>query len=172
MDRFEIIKGDITKKKVDVIVCGSDYSLLSGGAVFNAIHRISGKELTEACKAIKGCPIGKAKMTEAYELPAKKVIHTAIPMWEGGESNEKKFLGTCYKNSLILASRNSLRTIVFPVLGIGHYNYPRETAFNIAFAEIHKFLHDNKSIKKVSLIAYNDEIYQDCKERYAEFLKE
>ncbi len=114
MDRFEIIKGDITQKKADAIVCGSDYSLLSGGAVFDAIHKISGKELTEDCKKIKGCPIGKAKITEAYELPAKKVIHTAIPMWENGENNI---------NLNLLHANSAVTPQIIQINGTTHYDF-------------------------------------------------
>ncbi len=160
MSRIELLQGDIVKLHVDAIVNAANSTLLGGGGVDGAIHRAAGPELLEECKSLKGCPVGKAKLTKGYKLKAKYVIHTVGPVWEGGNKHEEKFLADAYKNSLILAVRNELKTIAFPCISTGVYNFPKEKAAEIAIAEVYKFLLHEKSIKKVIFNTFDDENYE------------
>ncbi|NOX47710.1 MAG: O-acetyl-ADP-ribose deacetylase [Chlorobi bacterium] len=162
--RIELIKADITKLNVDAIVNAANKSLLGGGGVDGAIHRAAGKNLLEECRALNGCETGQAKITRGYELPAKYVIHTVGPVWNGGKYNEAELLAGCYRNSLQLAIENNCKTIAFPNISTGVYHFPKEAAAEIAIRETHKFLENNKSIEKVLFVCFDDGnfgIYQD-----------
>lgn len=163
LDRLELINGSITEMKVDAIVNAANTTLLGGAGVDGAIHRAAGKELLEECVSLKGCPTGKAKMTKGYDLPAKYIIHTVGPVWDGGTNYEEKFLANCYKNSLIKAIRNNFKTVAFPCISTGVYDFPKEKAADIAFSEIIKFLENNTSLEKIYLVVFDEEnlkIYQ------------
>lgn len=160
MERIEIIKGDITKQKVDAIVNAANTSLLGGGGVDGAIHRTAGPKLLEECKTLGGCPTGEAKKTAGYNLPAKFVIHTVGPIWRGGKSNEDNLLANCYINSLELAVKNNTKTIAFPAISTGVYRFPLERATKIAISEVRKFLDKNKTIEKVIFVCFDDAIYK------------
>ena len=167
MSKIELIKGDITKLNVQAIVNAANKSLLGGGGVDGAIHRAAGKELLEECKTLNGCLTGEAKITKGYDLPAKHIIHTVGPIWNDGKSNEPELLANCYKNSLTLALNNNVKTIAFPNISTGIYNFPKEKAADIAFNEVRNFINNNKQIKKVIFVVFDDENYKI----YEELLK-
>ena len=124
---IEIITADITKLEVDAIVNAANCSLLGGG-VDGAIHRTAGRGLLEACRKFNGCETGEARITPGFKLPAKFVIHTPGPVWNGGNHNEAELLKNCYLNSLSLAKENNCRTIAFPCISTGVYHFPKEQA--------------------------------------------
>jgi O-acetyl-ADP-ribose deacetylase (regulator of RNase III) len=157
--RIELIQGDITKLKVDAIVNAANTSLLGGGGVDGAIHREAGKQLLDACKALNGCDTGSAKLTLGFNLPAKYIIHTVGPIWNGGSQSEAKLLAKCYATSLKLAETNQIHTIAFPNISTGVYGFPKKEAALIAKNEIEKFLNGNQSLKKVIFVIFEAENY-------------
>ena len=159
-DRIEVIKGDITKQKVEAIVNAANNSLLGGGGVDGAIHRAAGPELLAECRTLKGCLTGEARITKGYNLPAKRVIHTAGPVWSGGQKNEDELLASCYRNSLALAEKHSIKTIAFPSISTGAYRFPVDRAAKIAVKTIKDFLDQNNSIEKVVMVCFGDDAYQ------------
>ncbi len=155
--KIEIQKGDITKLKVDAIVNAANTSLLGGGGVDGAIHRAAGPELLEFNRKLGGCPTGEAKISPGFNLPAKFIIHTVGPVWNGGNNNEDKLLANCYRNSLELAAENELKSIAFPAISTGVYRFPLEHAAKIAVNEVGKFLTQNKSLEKVIFVCFDEE---------------
>ena len=157
MERFEIIQGDITKVETDAIVNAANKTLLGGGGVDGAIHRAAGPELLEECRKLNGCETGQAKITKGYRLPAKYVIHTVGPVWQGGDNNEDNLLASCYRNSLRLAVENGIKTIAFPSISTGAYRFPVKRAAKIAVTEILRFLSEDNSVEKVYMVCYDRE---------------
>ncbi|WP_440120892.1 O-acetyl-ADP-ribose deacetylase [Tenacibaculum sp. Ill] len=137
---IKIIKGDITKVRVDVIVNAANSSLLGGSGVDGAIHRAGGSSILEECQQIRNkqgkCKTGEAVITTAGNLPAKKVIHTVGPVYQEGKNNEKELLANCYKNSLLLAKENNLYSIAFPCISTGIYRFPEQVAAEVALSTI------------------------------------
>jgi len=159
-NKIEIQKGDITKLKVDAIVNAANTSLLGGGGVDGAIHRGAGPELLAFNRKLGGCATGEAKISPGFKLPAKFIIHTVGPVWNGGKSNEDKLLASCYKNSLKLAVENKVKTIAFPAISTGVYRFPLDRAVKIAVKEVKKFLEKNVSIEKVIFVCFDEETYK------------
>ncbi|NLK32374.1 MAG: O-acetyl-ADP-ribose deacetylase [Methanosarcina flavescens] len=167
-DRIRIIEGDIVKMEVDAIVNAANPTLLGGGGVDGAIHRAAGPGLLEECKGLRGCAAGEAKITKGYLLPAKWVIHTVGPVWQGGQKGEDNLLASCYRKSLELAREYDVRTIAFPAISTGAYNFPSERAARIAVSEIRKFIQENQLPEKVFLICFNKETCRHLKAALSE----
>lgn len=155
-ERLEVVTGDITKLQVDAIVNAANSSLLGGGGVDGAIHRAAGGRLLEACRALRGCRTGEAKITPGFDLAAKWIIHTVGPVWSGGRTGEDELLRSCYRNSLKLAAVNDVHTIAFPAISTGAYRFPLERATDLAIREVRAFLATAPGIEKVIFVAFDE----------------
>ncbi len=162
--QIEITRGDITKLEVDAIVNAANTSLLGGGGVDGAIHRAGGPVILKECRIIiarqGGCKTGEAVMTGAGLLPAKFVIHTVGPVWNGGYKNEARLLAACYQNSLFLANENNCKTIAFPNISTGIYGFPKELATAISFRTVYDFINTARSkLDKLVFVCFDEENY-------------
>ncbi|RYF86463.1 MAG: O-acetyl-ADP-ribose deacetylase [Chitinophagaceae bacterium] len=159
--KIEVVQGDITKLKVDAIVNAANSSLMGGGGVDGAIHRAGGPQILEECRKIVarqgGCKTGEAVITSGGNLPAKYVIHTVGPVWNGGKNKERELLANCYRNSLQLAVENGCRTIAFPNISTGIYRFPKDEAAAIAVKSVSDFLLSTEEIDKVVLVCFDEE---------------
>lgn len=153
---LKIISGDITKVKTDAIVNAANTSLLGGGGVDGAIHRAAGPELLAECRMLNGCRTGQAKITKGYRLPAKYVIHTPGPVWNGGGSGEEALLADCYENCLRLAAAHGCRTVAFPSISTGIYRFPLEKASVIAVRTILSFCKEHPEIEEVQMVCFDE----------------
>jgi O-acetyl-ADP-ribose deacetylase (regulator of RNase III) len=156
--KIDIVRGDITTLEVDTIVNAANSTLLGGGGVDGAIHRAAGPRLLAECRTLGGCKPGEAKLTRGYNLPARFVIHTVGPFWDGGKRGEAEILANCYLNSLRLASENGAKTIAFPAISCGAYHYPVSEAAQIAVGTTQRFLASEDKIDKVIFVVATDEI--------------
>lgn len=157
--RIKIIQGDITKQHVDAVVNAANSSLMGGGGVDGAIHRAGGKQILDDCMDIINrqgrCKVGEAVITTGGKLPARYVIHTVGPVWNGGHKNEAGLLANCYKNSLQLAVEKGIKTIAFPNISTGIYHYPK--AAEVAITAVTDFLSGNKEIDEVVFVCFDEE---------------
>lgn len=159
MKRVQLYQGDITQLHVDAIVNAANKSLLGGGGVDGAIHRAAGPRLLEECRKLNGCETGEAKITQAYKLPCRFVIHTVGPVWYGGKIGEREMLASAYLNSLKLAVEYQLYTIAFPNISTGVYHFPKDLAAQIALETVNRFLAENDLPETVIFCVFDDENY-------------
>lgn len=164
VSKLEVRQGDITRLSVDAIVNAANTTLLGGGGVDGAIHRAAGKELLAECRTLGGCPVGEARITRGYLLPARYVIHTVGPVYRG-TPRDAVLLARCYENSLRLAARHGLASIAFPAISCGAYGYPIEEAGRIAVDTCIRMLEALPAIQKIIFILFSDRdlaIYQSA----------
>ena len=161
--RINIIQGDITQLNVDAIVNAANPSLMGGGGVDGAIHRAAGPQLKEACRPLRGCHTGDAKITDGFDLKARYVIHTVGPVWNNGTQGEEALLASAYRRSLEVAEENGVRTIAFPSISTGAYRFPFEKATTIALQEITRFLENHALPEEVTLVAFSEKDYEGMK---------
>jgi O-acetyl-ADP-ribose deacetylase (regulator of RNase III) len=154
-DRIEILVADITTLEVDAIVNAANPSLLGGGGVDGAIHRAAGPELLAECRTLGGCETGEARITRGYKLPARHVIHTVGPVWQGGDANEDRLLARAYRNSLALAKAYQLRSVAFPAISTGIYGFPSDRAAGIAVQAVAGVLKEEPHFAKVILCCFS-----------------
>lgn len=160
MSRITIRRADITKLDVDAIVNAANSSLLGGSGVDGAIHRAAGPELAIECRMLGGCKTGEAKITKGYRLPARFVIHTVGPVWNGGTRDEAESLARCYRNCLSLAVGHGIQSIAFPAISCGIYRFPVELAANIALGETVRFLDSNETLQVVTFACVDDLVFE------------
>lgn len=151
-----VYRGDITLLHVDAIVNAANSGLAGGGGVDGAIHRAAGPELLQACRKLGGCPTGQVKMTPAFKLPAKAVLHAVGPVWQGGLHNEAALLASCYSNCMRIVAEQQFTSIAFPAISCGVYGYPLSQAVDIAVREVKNNLQWNPQLQQVIFCCFDE----------------
>ena len=156
-DRFSIVVGDITQSRAEAIVNAANTTLLGGSGVDGAIHAAAGPELLAECRTLGGCETGQAKLTRGYRLPARYVLHTPGPIWQGGGHGEAALLASCYRACLTLAAEHGIRSVDFPSLSTGVYGYPAALAAPVALGTIREFLVAHPLPERVRMVCHREE---------------
>jgi O-acetyl-ADP-ribose deacetylase (regulator of RNase III) len=157
--KIELIEGDVTKQEVDAIVNAANNALAPGGGVCGAIHRAAGPELATECATLGGADTGDAKITRGYNLPAKHVIHTPGPVWQGGDHGERELLASSYRRSMEIAAENGLKSIAFPSISTGIFGFPIESAAPIALRTAREFLETNPGFQVIRFVLWGEKDY-------------
>ncbi|WP_372776686.1 O-acetyl-ADP-ribose deacetylase [Mangrovibacterium sp.] len=160
MANIQLLQEDITQLHVDAIVNAANKSLLGGGGVDGIIHRMAGPRLLEECQKLNGCETGQAKLTLAYKLPCRFVIHTVGPVWYGGKIGEEQLLANAYRSSLQIAYENQFSTIAFPNISTGVYHFPKELAAQIALKTVSDFLLNHSFPESVIFCTFDQENFE------------
>jgi O-acetyl-ADP-ribose deacetylase (regulator of RNase III) len=155
--RLEVLVADITTLRVDAIVNAANSSLLGGGGVDGAIHRTAGPELLAECRMLHGCKTGDAKITRGYRLPAKHIIHTVGPVWNGGSCGEDELLASCYRRSIELCRKHELASVAFPAISTGVYRFPADRAAGIAVATVVDALAESPGVTEVIFCCFSED---------------
>ncbi|MCO1334436.1 macro domain-containing protein [Microbulbifer sp. OS29] len=150
--------GDITRLHVDVIVNAANSRLQGGGGVDGAVHRAAGPTLQEACRKLGACPVGEVRATGAYSIPVKRIYHTAGPVWRGGNLGEPELLSSCYRQCLALARRENMRSIAFPAISCGVYDYPPELAVEVAVEQVQQYQEREGALQQVIFCCLNEQM--------------
>lgn len=157
---IDLVRGDITRERVDAIVNAANSSLLGGGGVDGAIHRVAGPELLEACRAIGGCLPGEARVTPGFHLPAKFVIHTVGPVWNGGGDGEDTILANCYRSCARRAKSMNLVSLAFPSISTGAFGFPVERASRIAVRELRDAVDRDPNLLTIRVVCFGDDTFR------------
>jgi len=164
MANIETVVGDITRMQIDAIANAANETLLGGGGVDGAIHRAAGPQLLAACSALPQkrpgvrCETGEARITPGFNLPARYVIHTVGPIWQGGHANEEQLLASCYRSVVSLAAEHKVSELAFPAISCGVYGFPRTQASEIAVRTLRSLPLDDLGIRKVTLVAFDEDM--------------
>ena len=155
--RLEILSADITTLAVDAIVNAANRSLLGGGGVDGAIHRVAGPGLLEECRSLGGAQPGEARLTAGYRLPASHVIHAVGPVWHGGSNGEEAVLAQCYRSVLTIAKSREFDTVAFPLISTGAYGYPLASAGRVSLEEVRRWLGGNRWPHRVLICCFSEQ---------------
>jgi O-acetyl-ADP-ribose deacetylase len=154
-DRLVLTQGDLSRVAAEALVNAANSSLLGGGGVDGAIHRAAGPELLAECRTVGGCPTGEARITGGYRLPARHVIHTVGPVWQGGHRGERELLARCYRSVFELVQRHGLRSVAFPSISTGAYRFPITEAAPLALREIRAALVRQPQLERVTVVLFS-----------------